>query len=63
VIAPDLEYLCSLNEIHKLAVARLLEGENGMPMELAELCEDIGNLYLNLSDRLRALTLPAPRRG
>jgi hypothetical protein len=47
------EYLKQINEIHNLAVRRLLEGEHRMLPELAELCEDIGNLYLDISDVIR----------
>ena len=46
-------YLQEINEIHYLAVRRLSDGEHRMLPELAELCEDIGNLYLNVSDKIR----------
>ncbi len=49
----DYRYLKEINEIHCLAVHRLLGGERKMLPEFAELCEDIGNLYLDVSDEIR----------
>ena len=60
---PSVEYLRTLNEIHDLAMSRLIGGDILSPMELAELCEDVGNLYLNLSDRIRAMTLKSLPTG
>lgn len=47
------DYLKEINEVHNLAIQRLLSGDNRMLPELAELCEDIGNLYLNFSEDIR----------
>jgi hypothetical protein len=46
-------YLQEINEIQYLAVRRLSDGEHKLLPELAELCEDVGNLYLNVSDKIR----------
>lgn len=51
-VLSDYRYLERINEIHSLAVSRLLDGAPQTLPELAELCEDIGNLYLDVSDRI-----------
>lgn len=51
------DYLKEINEVHNLAIQRLLSGDKNVLPELAELCEDIGNLYLNFSEDIRRFIL------
>ncbi|MGB8600778.1 MAG: hypothetical protein WCD42_01135 [Rhizomicrobium sp.] len=51
------DYLKEINEVHNLAIQRLLSGDNKVLPELAELCEDIGNLYMNFSEDIRRFIL------
>jgi len=40
---------------------RLLEEEEGPPLELAALFEDVGNRYLDIAERIRELRRPRTR--
>lgn len=49
----NLAYLKKISQIHEVAFRRLLSGRKRMLPEVAELCEDIANLYLNVADEIR----------
>lgn len=50
----NIGYLNRIHQIQDLAIARLLDGEAHMLPEVAEICEDIANLYLNIADEIRS---------
>ena len=49
----DLAYLKRISQVQELTFKRLLDGSQKMLPEVAELCEEIGNLYLNIADEIR----------
>lgn len=50
----DLAYLKRISQVQEITFQRLLDGSEKMLPEVADLCEDIGNLYLNIADDIRA---------
>lgn len=50
----DFGYLCRIQQIQDLAFRRLLDGSRKMLPEVADLCEDIANLYLNVAENIRS---------
>lgn len=53
----NLAYLKTISQIHEVAFRRLLSGGKPLLPEVAELCEDIGNLYLTVADDIRAVLI------
>jgi len=54
-------YLKQISQLQELALQRLLDGREEFLPEVAELCEDIGNLYLNVADNIRARVMTGQR--
>lgn len=50
----DSSYLERISKIQDLTLGLLHDGSQKMLPEVAELCEDIGNLYLNIADEIHA---------
>ncbi len=44
--------------IHTVMFQKLLHEEEGLPLELAALFEDVGNRYLDISERISELHRP-----
>lgn len=44
--------------IHTVMFQKLLHEEDGLPLELAALFEDVGNRYLDISERISELHRP-----
>lgn len=59
----NLGYLNRIHQIQDLAITRLLDGEPHLLPEVAEICEDIANLYLNIADEIRSNVIERPRVG
>jgi hypothetical protein len=49
----DAGYLRLISQVQEVTFKRLLDGSQKMLPDVAELCEDIGNLYLNIADDIR----------
>jgi len=47
--------------IHTVMFQKLLLEEEGLPLELAALFEDVGNRYLDISERISELHQPQPK--
>ena len=54
------QYLRQLTAVQTETIRRLLEADATPPLELAAMLEDMANVYLDISDNIRALALGWP---
>jgi len=47
------EYLKQVTAIHNETIQRLINNDSTPPLELAEMFEDIANLYVDISEEIR----------